>query len=61
MSYGMISALRGSMVALITPFKDDVLDEEAFVALCERQIERGTAALVPCGTTGEASTLTQNE
>jgi len=61
MSYGMISALRGSMVALITPFKDDVLDEEAFVGLCERQIERGTAALVPCGTTGEASTLTQNE
>jgi 4-hydroxy-tetrahydrodipicolinate synthase len=49
------------MTALVTPFKDDRLDEAAFVFLCQRQIERGTAALIPCGTTGEASTLTHAE
>ena len=53
--------LRGSMVALVTPFKDGRIDEAAFVALCERQIRCGSSALVPCGTTGEASMLTQAE
>jgi len=56
-----LSGLRGSMTALVTPFKNNQLDEEAFAFLCERQIERGTAALVPCGTTGEASTLDHDE
>ena len=49
------------MVALVTPFKQGRLDEAAFVALCERQIGGGTSALVPCGTTGEAPTLSHAE
>ena len=53
--------LSGSMAALVTPFKNGQIDETAFIALCQRQIDRGTAALVPCGTTGEASTLTHDE
>lgn len=56
-----LAGLRGSMTALITPFKDGRIDEEAFVFLCRRQIDRGTAALVPCGTTGEAPALTHGE
>jgi 4-hydroxy-tetrahydrodipicolinate synthase len=56
-----LTGLRGSMTALVSPFRDGRLDEKAFVFLCERQIERGTAALVPCGTTGEASTLDRSE
>lgn len=49
---------RGVGVALVTPFREDgSLDEEAFRAHVERQIEGGTDVLVPCGTTGEASTL----
>ena len=53
--------LRGSMVALVTPFREGRIDEEAFTALCERQIRSGSTALVPCGTTGEAPTLTHQE
>ena len=53
--------LRGSMVALITPFRQGRVDEMAFVDLCEHQIQCGTSALVPCGTTGEAATLTHAE
>ncbi len=49
------------MVALVTPFTHGHLDEEAFVGLCERQIRSGTSALVPCGTTGEAPTLSHGE
>jgi len=56
-----LRGLRGSMTALVSPFKDGRLDEKAFVQLCERQIACGTAALVPCGTTGEASTLNHGE
>ena len=56
-----IASLRGSIAALVTPFKHGKIDEDAFVALCERQIACGTVALVPCGTTGEASTLDHNE
>lgn len=56
-----LDGLRGSMTALVTPFKDGRIDETAFVSLCERQIRCGTAALVPCGTTGEAPTLTHEE
>ena len=44
--------LSGSMAALATPFRDGLIDEAAFVRLCERQIERGTTALVVCGSTG---------
>jgi 4-hydroxy-tetrahydrodipicolinate synthase len=52
---------RGSIVALITPFRDGVVDEKAYRALIEWQIEQGTAGLVPCGTTGESPTLAHDE
>ncbi len=52
---------RGSMPALITPFLDDALDEEAFKALIERQINAGSHGLVPAGTTGESATLSHEE
>jgi 4-hydroxy-tetrahydrodipicolinate synthase len=54
-------ALGGSMTALATPFKDGQVDEPAFVRLCQRQIERGTTALVVCGSTGEAASLSPEE
>jgi 4-hydroxy-tetrahydrodipicolinate synthase len=53
--------LGGSMTALATPFKDGLIDEAAFVRLCRRQIERGTTALVVCGSTGEAAALSPEE
>ena len=56
-----LAGLRGSMVALVTPFADGRIDEEAFIQLCERQIRAGSSALVPCGTTGEAPTLSHAE
>jgi 4-hydroxy-tetrahydrodipicolinate synthase len=52
---------RGSMTALVTPFKNGAVDETAFAALIERQIAAGTHALVPVGTTGETPTLTVEE
>lgn len=52
---------RGSIVALITPFKDRHLDEAAFQAFIEWQIGQGTDAVVPCGTTGESPTLNHDE
>lgn len=52
---------HGSIPALITPFRNGIVDERAFQALVERQITEGSTALVPCGTTGEASTLTLEE
>lgn len=51
----------GSIPALVTPFRDGRFDEAAFRRLVDWQIENGSAALVPCGTTGEASTLTNEE
>lgn len=52
---------HGSIVALITPFRDGAVDEEAFERLVQRQIDAGTHGLVPCGTTGESPTLTHSE
>jgi 4-hydroxy-tetrahydrodipicolinate synthase len=52
---------KGSLVALITPFKDGAVDEERLRQLVEFQIENGTDGIVPCGTTGEASTLDYDE
>src|SRR5690606_28553585 len=52
---------RGSMPALVTPFRDGKVDDKAFVAMVERQVAAGTHALVPCGTTGEATTLSHEE
>ncbi len=52
---------KGSMVALITPFRDGALDEKRFQELVEWQIAEGTHGLVPCGTTGESPTLSHAE
>lgn len=51
----------GSIPALITPFRDGAVDETAFRRLIDWQIAEGSAALVPCGTTGEAPTLSNEE
>ena len=51
----------GSIPALVTPFRDGAFDEPAFRRLVDWQIENGSAALVPCGTTGENSTLSNAE
>lgn len=53
--------LKGSITALVTPFKNGQVDENAFAALVERQIEAGTHGLVPVGTTGESATLADEE
>jgi 4-hydroxy-tetrahydrodipicolinate synthase len=52
---------KGSLVALITPFRDGAVDEKAFQAFVEWQIALGTHGLVPCGTTGESPTLSHEE
>lgn len=52
---------QGSMVALATPLKNGKIDEDALRLIVEFQIENGTDALVPCGTTGESATLTYAE
>ncbi len=53
--------ISGSIVALVTPFKKGKFDEEAYSNLIEWHIARGTHGIVPCGTTGEASTLNFDE
>jgi len=53
--------IKGSITALVTPFHDGKVDETAFQAFIEWQIEQGTHGLVPCGTTGESPTLSDNE
>jgi 4-hydroxy-tetrahydrodipicolinate synthase len=52
---------RGVFPALVTPFRDGAVDEDAFVALVERQIAGGAHGLVPVGTTGESTTLSHAE
>ena len=52
---------KGSMVALVTPFKNGKIDEKALAELVEFHIKNGTTALVPCGTTGESATLSYEE
>ncbi len=52
---------KGSMVAIITPFKNGKIDEKALKKLVEFQIKNGTTAIVPCGTTGESATLSFEE
>ena len=52
---------KGSNVALITPFKNNKLDVEAYIKLIHFNIENGTNALVPAGTTGESPTLSHDE
>lgn len=52
---------KGSITALVTPFKNGAVDERAFQDLVERQIKAGTHGLVPVGTTGESATLSDEE
>ena len=52
---------QGSIVAIVTPFKDNKLDEKALTDLIEWHIAEGTHAIVPCGTTGESATLEYEE
>jgi len=52
---------QGSIVAIVTPFSQGAVDEEKYRELIEFQIENGTSAIVPCGTTGESATLTFEE
>lgn len=52
---------KGSIVAIVTPFKNGKVDEKALGDLIEWHISEGTNAIVPCGTTGEASTLDYDE
>lgn len=52
---------KGSMVALVTPFRDGKVDEKALKELIEFHIKNGTSAIVPCGTTGESATLSYEE
>lgn len=51
----------GSIVALITPFRNGAVDEKAFQSLVEWHVAQGTHGLVPCGTTGESPTLDHKE
>ena len=53
--------LAGSMVALVTPFKDGKVDYDAYGELIELQVSSGTDAIVPCGTTGESATMGHDE
>jgi 4-hydroxy-tetrahydrodipicolinate synthase len=52
---------KGSMVAVVTPFKNGSVDEKAFADLIEFQIKNGTDVIVPCGSTGESATLSHEE
>jgi len=51
----------GAIVAIVTPFRDGKVDEEALRNLIEEQIAAGTDGIVPCGTTGESTTLSHLE
>ena len=52
---------QGLLTALVTPFRDGSVDEERFRAHVRRQVDAGVQGLVPCGTTGEAPTLSATE
>ena len=52
---------KGSIVALITPFKNNKLDEDCYISLIHYHLKNGTSGLVPAGTTGESPTLSHNE
>jgi len=53
--------LSGAIVAIVTPFKNGKVDEEALRRLIEEQIAAGTDGIAPCGTTGESTTLSHEE
>ena len=52
---------KGSIVALITPFKNNKLDEDCYISLIHHHLKNGTSGLVPAGTTGESPTLNHDE
>ncbi len=52
---------KGPMTAIVTPFKNNEIDEEALRALVNFQIENGIMGIIPCGTTGESATLSYEE
>ena len=56
-----LSDIGGSLTALVTPFRDGGIDWTALCRLAERQLARGTAALVICGSIGEAASLILSE
>ena len=56
-----LERIRGSITALITPFRDGKVDLKALAEIVERQVAEGTLGLVPCGTTGETPTLSHDE
>ena len=57
----MALELKGAIVAIVTPFRDGAIDEEAFRKLIDFQIAGGISGIVPCGTTGESATMTHAE
>ncbi len=60
-SHSRSAIFHGSIVALITPFADDAVDEPCLKALVDWHIASGTHGIVPCGTTGESPTLSHDE
>ncbi len=52
---------KGSIVAIITPFKNDILDEDTYISLIHHHLTNGTSGIVPAGTTGESPTLNHDE
>ncbi len=52
---------EGILTALVTPFRDGEIDEQALRAMVARQIDAGVTGLVPCGSTGESATLSHVE
>ena len=52
---------KGSIVAIVTPFKNNKIDEKKLRQLIDFQIKNGTSGIVPCGTTGESATLSFDE
>ena len=52
---------KGAFTALVTPFSNGQIDEEAYRQLIEWQVQSGINGVVPCGTTGESATLSHDE
>jgi 4-hydroxy-tetrahydrodipicolinate synthase len=57
----LIFGVGGSLTAIVTPFRDTCVDWASLLHLAERQVDRGTAALIVCGSTGEAASLILSE
>ncbi len=53
--------LKGVFTAIITPFKNGIIDYDGYYKILERQIQCGVTGIVPCGTTGESPTLSFEE